>query len=479
MVRYAPAAVIVNDRGEVVYIHGHTGAYLEPAPGPPTHHLLDMAREGLRHALATALHQAAGTGDEVMRRGVRVSANGDETVVNVTVKRLAEPEAIQGLLLVTFEEGRRDKRAAGRDLPTRAAARIKMSDGGLKQELEYTKHRLQRTNEELQTANEESKSFNEELQSTNEELQSTNEELETTKEELQSLNEELVTINSELHGKLDALAEVNDDLQNLLNSTEVATIFLDNDLRIKRFTSEATRVSNLIAIDVGRPLSDIVSKLAYDQMLEDAQQVLQTLVVQDREVQSTDGSWFLMRILPYRTAKNTIDGLVLTFVDISKMKEAEQVVLASCGFADSIVETVREPVLVLDDQLRVVTANQAFYHTFQLTPQEVEQRLLYHLCGAAWNSPDLRSLLEEILPKRTSFRDFVLDKTCPHIGRKVLVLNGRRLDQDVARPSRILWAMEEAKAGDETKDSTSDRGAFLTEFQPRLSKERCDAKAAE
>ena len=304
---------------------------------------------------------------------------------------------------------------------------------------------MQRTIEELQTSNEELKSTNEELQSTNEELQSTNEELETAKEELQSLNEELVTVNSELQGKLDALADANDDLQNLLNSTEVATIFLDNDLRIKRFTSEAKRVSNLIAIDVGRPLSDIVSKLAYDRLLEDAQDVLQTLVVKEREVQAADGSWFFMRILPYRTAKNTIDGLVLTFQDITKMKEAEQVVEAARGVAASIVETVREPLLVLDDQLRVVSANQSFYRTFQVTPREVEQQLLYHLCNGAWNIPDLRSLLEEILPKSSSFQDFVVDKTFPHIGRRVLALNGRRLEQEAAQPGRILLAMEEMR----------------------------------
>ena len=445
MSRYAPAAVIVNGRGEVVYIHGHTGAYLEPAPGQPTHHLVEMAREGLQHDLAMALHQAAGREDEVVRHGVRVKANGDVILVNLTVKRIAEPEALQGLFLVTFDQVRADKTAARKGAPARVAAPLKKGESGLMRELEFTKQRLQRTIEELQTSNEELKSTNEELQSTNEELQSTNEELETAKEELQSLNEELVTVNSELQGKLDALSDAHDDLQNLLNSTEVATIFLDNDLRIKRFTSEAKRVSNLIAIDVGRPLSDIVSKLTYDRLLEDAQDVLQTLVVKEREVQAADGSWFFMRILPYRTAKNTIDGLVLTFLDITKMKEAEQVVQAARGFAASIVETVREPLLVLDDQLRVVSANQSFYRIFQVTPREVEQQLLYHLCNGAWNIPDLRSLLEEILPKSTSFQDFVVDKTFPHIGRRVLALNGRRLEQEAAQPGRILLAMEEVR----------------------------------
>ena len=240
-------------------------------------------------------------------------------------------------------------------------------------------------------------------------------------------------------------------MQNLLNSTEVATIFLDNDLRIKRFTSEAKRVSHLISGDAGRPLSDIVSKLISDRLLEDAQDVLQTLVVKEREVQAADGSWFAMRILPYRTAKNTIDGLVLTFLDITKMKKAEQVVQAAQSFASSIVETVREPLLVLDDQLRVVSANQSFYKVFQVTPREVEQQLLYHLCNGAWNIPDLRRLLEEILPERSSFEDFAVDQTFPHIGRKILALNGRRLEQELALPGRILLAMEEVREQEGTR----------------------------
>jgi two-component system CheB/CheR fusion protein len=443
--QYAPAAVVVNSRGEIVHIHGHTGAYLEPAPGAPTHHLVEMAREGLQHELAAALQRAAGREDEVVRRNVPMRADSGMALVTITVKRITEPEALQGLFLVTFGPAEPDKTVVRKAAPKRPSAPLKTKKGeaGLRWELKFTKKRLQRTIEELQTSNEELKSTNEELQSTNEELQSANEELETAKEEMQSMNEELMTVNAEFQGKFDALENANDDLQNLLNSTEVATIFLDNELRIKRFTSEAKRVNHLIALDIGRPLSDIVSKLTYDRVLADAENVLRTLVVQEQEVQALDGSWFLMRIMPYRTSKNTIDGLVLTFLDITQMKQAERVVKAARGLAASIVETMREPLLVLDEQLRVVVANQSFYRTFQTTPREVEQQLLYHLCNGAWNISDLRSQLEAIIPEHRSFRDFIVDKPFPQVGRKKLALHGRPLEQDVALPGRILLAIEE------------------------------------
>ena len=446
--KYAPASVVVNQRGEVIYIHGHTGPYLEPAPGSPTHDLIEMTREELRNEVARALHQAMHKKENVLHRDVQIQVNSQAAVVNLTVEKIVEPEALEGLFLVTFDQSKTENTNARKGAKVRTTAPLMHNKTGLMRELAFTRERLQRTVEELQTSNEEMTSTNEELQSTNEEMQSSNEELETTKEELQSLNEELITVNAELQGKIELLSDVNDDLQNLFNSTQIATIFLDNQLCIKRFTSEAKRVSHLMAIDIGRPLSDIVSKLIDDRLLQDTQEVLRTLAFKEREVQVEDGSWFSLRILPYLTSSKTIEGLVVTFQDITMMKRAAFIIESSLSMATSIVETVRDPLLVLDDHLRVVTANQSFYQFFKLTKPEVEQQLLYNLCHGSWNLPELRHELEGVLPNGTSFKDFIIDTTFPQIGRKVLALNARRLEQNQALPGRILLAMAEVRGSE-------------------------------
>jgi two-component system CheB/CheR fusion protein len=436
---YAPASVIVNERGEIVYIHGRTGAYLEPAPGQPTLILLNMAREGLRYDLAAALHEVADKEIPVKRQGVRVKTNGSYVKVDLTVKRVHDPEPLRGLLLVTFvpqtEEATLPSKAKGsKNAKQRRGGTFRP---GLVQELQYTKQRLQHTIEEHQTANEELKSTNEEL-----------------KEELQSLNEELMTVNAELQGKMNELSDVNDDLDNLLNSLEIATIFLDHDLNIKRFTPEAKRVVKLIAADVGRPLADIVSTLADDRLIEDAQEVFQTLVPKEREVQSRDGVWYFLRILPYRTAKNTIEGLVLTFLDISQQKEATAAVSAARDareLADSMMQTMREPLLVLDETLRVKIANRAFYQTFGYTPESVDQHLLFELDDGQWINPPLRQLLEKVLPANESFHDFLMVHNFPRLGERTFLLNARRLIREKGETALILLAMEDITASEERK----------------------------
>ncbi|GAA5481897.1 chemotaxis protein CheB [Haloferula sargassicola] len=337
LARFAPASVVVNDRGDVVFIHGRTGDYLEPAPGQPRLNIHEMAREGLRIELAAALRKATTQGTELLQEQVRVRSGEGHLFVDLHVVPITEPEGLRGLILVTFRP--RPAPAAVEPSGETEPAPSGETDR-LERELQYTKESLQTTIEELETSNEELKSTNEELQSTNEELQSANEELETSKEEMQSLNEELTTVNAELSSKVDALSRANDDMQNLLNSTEIATIFLDRDLHISRYTEQAKKLVSLIHTDLGRPLGHLVSCLNYDELIDDCREVLRTLACKQTEVQDREGRWFLARIMPYRTAGNVIDGLVLTFVDISRVKSTERELAAAKDRLEADVEAM-------------------------------------------------------------------------------------------------------------------------------------------
>ncbi|HXD98251.1 MAG TPA: chemotaxis protein CheB [Candidatus Acidoferrum sp.] len=446
---YAPVSVVVDNRGEVVFIHGRTGTYLEPAPGRPTHVLVDLTRPGLRAALAAVLKEAASTRREAVRRGVRFRSNSHTARVDIVVRPVTQPEAVRGLLLVTFvppaSGGPRHRPLPPTPAPARGQSRGRgrARESELVEELDYTKERLRHSLEEQQATNEELMSSNEEMASTNEELQSTNEELETTREEMQSLNEELQTVNAELRAKLDDLGDAHSDLQNLLNSTDIATIFLDKDLSIKRFTPQARQVFHLIPSDVGRPLADLLPTLAYDRLMDDARDVLHSLTPCEREVHSADGTWYVMRILPYRTMKDTIGGLVLTFVNVTRAKQGETVLSQARTYFESIVDTVRGPLIVLDSDRRVVSANRAFYRTFDVLPADVQGRLLWDVAGGAWSTDSLREQVERVLPESSAFESVEIDAVFPRVGRKHMVINGRRMEQQIGLPGLILLAMEE------------------------------------
>lgn len=330
-----PPTLLIRERGEIVHIHGRTGEFLEPAPGPQmVPNVYNMLRKGLELELAAAVRQAASREHEVIRPGVRVKTNGQGVLVDLRVRRVIEPERFRGLFLVTFDRRRELEEGEGKREEEPPPDRV----FELEQQLQYTKESHQGTVEELETTNEELKSTNEELQSTNEELQSTNEELETSKEEMQSLNEEMETVNAELQRKVDELSRANDDMNNLLNAIEIATLFLDNQLHIKRYTIQAQQVIRVRPSDVGRPIQDLTSRLRYQRLVEDAREVLSSLVSKEVDVQAEDGAWFLMRIMPYRTTENLIDGLVITFVDITKvkrLKESEQRLLDVLGRSSS------------------------------------------------------------------------------------------------------------------------------------------------
>ncbi len=377
--QYAPAGAVVDEGGDIFYLHGRTGRFLEPSQGEAGMNILKMAREGLRRDLTMALHKAVAIKELVRHPGLRVKTNGDFTVVNLTVQPVpgrADSSAAPKMFLVILEDAPAAGPApSGNAVPApsgnavsadagntadEGAANIDARIATLKRELRAKEEYLQTTNEELATSNEELKSANEEMQSVNEELQSTNEELETSKEELQSVNEELATVNAELQNRVADLSRSNNDMNNLLAGTGIGTIFVDHQLRIQRFTPAVTQVINLILTDVGRPVGHIVSNLVgYDRLVADVRAVLDSLVPTECEVQTQTGAWYLLRIRPYRTLENVIEGAVITFTEITQMKAAEAALQESEALRHLavVVRDARDAITVQDLEGRILAWN--------------------------------------------------------------------------------------------------------------------------
>ena len=394
---YAPVGVLVNQQGDILYLQGRTGMYLEPAPGEAGMNILKMAREGLRQELAMDLYKAAVSKESVFHPGLRVKTNGDFTTVNLALRPVAAgPEAAAGsnLFLITFEElPESEQSQTGKDTAidageggegsTEVDARILVE---LKRELQIKEESLKAFNEELETSNEELKSSNEEMQSINEELQSTNEELETSKEELQSVNEELTTVNTELQNKVADLSQAINDMNNLLSGTGIGTVFVDYQMRILRFTPQVTQVINLIPTDVGRPVGHIVSNLlGYDRLVEDIKEVLDTLTPKDIEVQTQKGAWYLLRIRPYRTLENVIKGAVITFTDITEMKQAKEILKES--------ESMRRIAAIVFNASDAITLQDMDGHILAWNPRAES---LYGWNEAEALKMNIRSLIPEV-----------------------------------------------------------------------------------
>jgi len=319
---FSPPGVLVNENGDIIYISGRTGKYLEPAVGKANLNIFAMLREGLRNEFPMAFHKAIQTKEKVVLHNIRVGTNGGTKIVNVTFQWIDKPEPLNGMVMIIFSDvpeiaGSRAKAKKG----NKTSENVKQSE--LEEELQRMHDEMQSALEEMQTSQEELKSANEELQSTNEELQSTNEELTSSKEEMQSLNEELQTVNVELQSKVDDFSRVKNDMKNLLNSTDIATLFLDKELNIRRYTNQATKIFKLIKSDIGRPFTDQVSELIYPELAADAMEVLKTLTFIKKQIPTNDGRWFSIRIMPYRTFDDRIDGLVITFFNISDIKQLE------------------------------------------------------------------------------------------------------------------------------------------------------------
>ncbi len=445
--QFAPCSVVVDERDIVVYMHGSAGLYFQPEQGQPRNRVVDMAREGLRMPLAQALRQARETGEQVVQFGLRVRTNGKTIPLDLTVSQLKSPKSLRGLLLVTLRPSQ-DTPIAAPTAPNSQPDTGSMDRDDLAHELQYTRETLQTTIEELETSNEELRSSNEELQSTNEELQSANEELETSREEMQSLNEELNTVNAELASKVDALAHANDDMSNLLNSLQVGAIFLDTDLRVKRYTKQARQVIRLIESDIGRPFTDLKITLRYDNLMEDLRKVVDTLVPIEAEVQDSEDRYFLVRIVPYRTGENVIDGVVVTVVDIDRAKRHELSARERRLFED-MVRTVRQPLVVLDHQLQVVQANQAFCEAFETDIECSADKPFHEFGDGQWDIPELRQRLKTVLTTQEMVSDFAVERQFPRIGFRRFLLNARRLESSQGGPAMLLLAIEE-----DTKETT-------------------------
>jgi chemotaxis methyl-accepting protein methylase len=320
--RYANPTVLTNDKGDICYVSGRTGKYLEPAAGKANWNIFAMAREGLRYELMRALPEALRQKECVTLHGLKIDADGSGQSVNVTVQRVEDPVPLHGLVMIVFTDVATPvvPRETGK-LPKQHHRGVQFAE--LERELLQFRNEARATHEEMQTSQEELRSANEELQSTNEELQSTNEEITTSKEEIQSMNEELQTVNAELQAKLDELSLASNDMKNLLDSTNIATLFLDKDLNVRRFTPQTTTIIKLIPADVGRPITDLASELRYPDLANDAHEVLQRLAPIEKSIGARGDHWYTVRIMPYRTLDDRIDGVVITFANITESKLLE------------------------------------------------------------------------------------------------------------------------------------------------------------
>jgi len=367
---YSPAGVLVNEQGDIIYIRGHTGKYLQPVVGKANMNIFAMLVEGLRNEFSVAFRKAVLKKESVVLRNIKVGTNGSSHAVNISIQCIDEPQLLKGKIMVIFKE-----------IQDSAASKVEAQKGKksfdnvrqmeLEKELKYAREKIQDTLEAMQSSQEELKFTNEELQSTNEELQSTNEELMSSKEEMQSLNEELQTLNAELQSKLDDLTKVNSDVKNLLNSTDIATLFLDSEMNIRRFTLQAVKIFKLIKSDIGRPFTDLASDLIYHDLPDDAYKVLKTLTFIKKQVPTKDGRWFSVRIMPYRTLDDKVDGVVITFFNITDLKEVEMKLNETDQMYKLLLNSVSDIIVKLSIDLKILEVNPAAEKYFGKKKEEI------------------------------------------------------------------------------------------------------------
>ncbi|MGM0644466.1 MAG: chemotaxis protein CheB [Thermodesulfobacteriota bacterium] len=453
MDQFAPTAVLIDGQGELLHVHGRTGKYLETPSGPPTNNILDLCREGLRIHLSSALREAKSSGTRQTRQRLTVKTNGDVETIDLHVCPQSNSTGLAGRFLVAFEKvadnaGTRETEAQQGEESHADSARV----DELEKELRITRESHQATIEELESSNEELKSTNEEVQSANEELQSTNEELESSKEELQSLNEELQTVNSELQSKVAELSSAHDDMQNLLENTEIATIFVDKNMCVRRFTPQATQIVNLISSDIGRPLRHVVSNLENEHMIRDLEEVHKKLIPKEKEVRTELGKWYNMRIMPYRTTDNRIDGLVITFSGIHEQILQQQRLQQAKNEAETTRELLKlvfnmnpDPMAVLDHDGNIVIANTGFFRLIGFASEDAEQDKPITFPTDIFTNAELEKRLKNAYENGI---DFTTDPTELKTGLDgtQIAIHGRCIENSTDSPYRILLRFMESQS---------------------------------
>lgn len=454
--RFAPPGVLVSADLEILQFRGNTEPYLVPAQGKASLSLLKMAREGLLVPLQALVQAAKKELVPVREDGLRLKTRDGVRGLSIEVVPVRGSSSSETAFLVLFEEagearGRPVTAARRKEQPEPKARRgpaarretFEADVVRLEHELATTREYLQSLVEQQDAANEELQSANEEAQSANEELQSINEELETSKEEIQSSNEELTTVNEELNNRILETGRLNNDLTNLVTSIQTAIVIVGRDLRIRLYSPMAEKLLKVIPADVGRPITDIRINLVLPELDVLLAEAIDTGGIREREVQDNQGHWHSMRIRPYLTLEHQVDGAVLMLVDIDQLKRAEHAIATARDYAEAIVRTVRDPLLILDADLRVRSANMAFFSTFRVTAAATEGRSIFELGDGHWDVPELRRLLEQILPRQNFFDNFEVTQDFAIIGRRTMMISGHTLGETGGRGPGILVGIQD------------------------------------
>lgn len=440
--KYSPDAVLINAEFQIIQFRGHTSSYLDPSPGQASLNVLRMAREDLLLPLRRAVQAATDTNGPVRESGVEFQTDGQSARITLEVTPVPGVEAGERYFLVVFvREGLRTIASTpNEDVPSLP---IDEHIAKLQHELAETRNYLRNLTEQYEAHSEELRAANEEARSANEELQSTNEELRTTKEELQSANEELTTVNEELQSRNQELNTTNSDLKNFLGAITIPILMVDSDLRVRRFNAAAGAIFELGPVDIGRPVGHIRGRIETPRLEHQVKNVIDTLHPVSEELQDSEGSWYSLTIRPYRTIDDRIAGAVVTLQDIDPLKRGLQAAEEARDYAEGMIETLREPLVVLDSDLRIERATRAFYDTFLVTREETVGRFLYDLGNGEWNRPRLRELIGAALFRAEPFHDLEVAHEFPHIGQKVMLLNGRRIPFPHSQRRMLLLSIED------------------------------------